>query len=947
MRLNLTALAFLFTLLAFILASLLGVAPAFAQPGCMGGAFTDTDTDVDDDDDGLIEICTLTGLNAVRHNLAGTSYKASSGTEGVQCGASSDTDCEGYELVEDLDFEDTTDAGYDVAWTSGGGGAGWIPIGTLSSAFLGDFDGNGFEIHNLYLTGAKQVSGIFGHISGGVRNLGLQDVNMTVSSGGLPQFHGVLAGAFTGTGAVSGCYVTGSITTSANLGKVGGLIGSANGTVSNCYAAVDITTAGSESIGGLIGSIEGGTFTSCYATGSISDGSGRIGGLVGTILGGTLSNSYSTGAVSGGPEVGGLVGNAGASATITGSFWDTTSSVQDMSDGTGATGKSTADMKALTGEAGSTNWGTDDWDFGDSTQYPALKRGVSVVAGQPCPRVECDPLVSIAARTSPVTEGTAAEFTLTRTGSTDGELTVAVTVTGGDGFLSGAATTEAVFSAGEATVTLSLATEGDEVGEADGTVTVTITADVSKYRLGDAAASVAVEDDDLPVVSIAAGTSPVTEGTAAEFTLTRMGDTTAALTVMVVVTGGDDFLSGAAPTQAVFAIGEATVTLSLATEGDEVDEADGTVTVTITAEASKFRLGDAAASVAVEDDDLPVVSIAAGTASVMEGTAAEFTLTRVGDTTDALTAPVSVTGGDSFLSGAAPTQAVFAVGEATVTLSLSTDDDDMDEANGTVTVTVTEAATSYRVDTGNSSATVTITDDDDTPPGTTLSFSGTVTAQVYTKNTAITDLVLPGATGGMGMLTYTLTPVPDGLMFDANTRTLSGMPTTVAAPGTTHTYTVTDSGNPMETTTVTFTITVNPEGTPTFADTVADQIYTENTEITPLILPVATGGMGPYTYALTPVPDGLSFDAGTRMLSGTPSTPAITAHTYTVTDSTPDAALTMAQTFTITVNAEGSPMFSDTVTDQIYTKDTAITDLVLPEATGGMGGPHIRPHPCA
>ena len=161
-----------------------------------------------------------------------------------------------------------------------------------------------------------------------------------------------------------------------------------------------------------------------------------------------------------------------------------------------------------------------------------------MVVGQPCPRVECDPLVSIAAGTSPVTEGTAAEFTLTRTGSTTDALTVTVSVTGGDSFLSGADTTEAIFGAGEATVTLSLATENDEVDEADGTVTATITAETSNFRLGTATATVDIADDDLPLVSIEAVTASVTEGTAAEFTLTRVGDTTAALTVMVVVTGG-------------------------------------------------------------------------------------------------------------------------------------------------------------------------------------------------------------------------------------------------------------------------------------------------------------------------------------------------------------------------------------------------------------------------
>ena len=83
-----------------------------------------------------------------------------------------------------------------------------------------------------------------------------------------------------------------------------------------------------------------------------------------------------------------------------------------------------------------------------------------------------------------------------------------------------------------------------------------------------------------------------------------------------------------------------------------------------------------------------------------------------------------------------------------------------------------------------------------------------------------------------------------------------------------------------------------------------DQTYTENTEITPLTLPVATGGMGTLTYALTPVPAGLMFDATNRTLSGTPTMPTTTRHTYKVTDSTPVTPLTAYLTFTITVSEE-------------------------------------------
>ena len=52
-------------------------------------------------------------------------------------------------------------------------------------------------------------------------------------------------------------------------------------------------------------------------------------------------------------------------------------------------------------------------------------------------------------------------------------------------------------------------------------------------------------------------------------------------------------------------------------------------------------------------------------------------------------------------------------------------------------------------------------------------------------------------------------------------------------------------------------------------------------------LPMATGGTGPYTYIITPtLPAWLTFDAMTRMLSGTPTMAAPAAtFTYTATDS--------------------------------------------------------------
>ena len=94
--------------------------------------------------------------------------------------------------------------------------------------------------------------------------------------------------------------------------------------------------------------------------------------------------------------------------------------------------------------------------------------------------------------------------------------------------------------------------------------------------------------------------------------------------------------------------------------------------------------------------------------------------------------------------------------------------------------------------------------------------------------------------------------------------------------------------------------------------TVSNRTYTVGTAISALTLPAASGGDGTLTFSLSPNVPGLTFNATTRQLTGTPSTAGTYAMTYTVTDEDGD---TDTLSFTITVDgSETRYEVGDTVT---------------------------------
>ena len=161
-----------------------------------------------------------------------------------------------------------------------------------------------------------------------------------------------------------------------------------------------------------------------------------------------------------------------------------------------------------------------------------------------------------------------------------------------------------------------------------------------------------------------------------------------------------------------------------------------------------------------------------------------------------------------------------------------------------------------------------------------IQFVGDVEDQTYTVGQAISDLVLPEASGGAATPTYKLEPpLPAGLAFDEATRTVSGTPTAVT-PAASYTYSATD--NAGSSASLTFTIEI--VAAVAFQDMIADQSFSRAHPITPLVFPEAVGGVSPIEYQLTPsLPVGLDFDAAIRILTGTPTEVTSGAQPYTYT----------------------------------------------------------------
>ena len=162
----------------------------------------------------------------------------------------------------------------------------WTPIGNYTTTnkifYEGTFDGGGYTISGLNVTGNFWYASLFGAVKGGTIK------NLTVA--------GNVSHNYSSTG--QDCHV-------------GGIVGVAldAATIENCSNHCSVTGGSGDYIGGIAGSnIENARIIDCYNVGTITGTFRGTGGVTG-FNNGAISNCYNVGTVKGSYAVGEIVGN--------------------------------------------------------------------------------------------------------------------------------------------------------------------------------------------------------------------------------------------------------------------------------------------------------------------------------------------------------------------------------------------------------------------------------------------------------------------------------------------------------------------------------------------------------------------------------------------------------------------------------------------------------------
>jgi Putative Ig domain len=184
--------------------------------------------------------------------------------------------------------------------------------------------------------------------------------------------------------------------------------------------------------------------------------------------------------------------------------------------------------------------------------------------------------------------------------------------------------------------------------------------------------------------------------------------------------------------------------------------------------------------------------------------------------------------------------------------------------------------------------------------------------------------------GGLPPYTWSVTPaLPTNLSFNTQTGAING--TSVTADKTTHMFTLSDSLSPPQTVQKSLTLTINPPPAPLSITTTSlpagtvGQAYNQSVD--------ATGGTGPLTWSIVAgmLPQNLSLNSTTGVISGTPTATSTSSFTVQVADT---AGQVVTRALSIVINPPTPPTITTT---SLPGGTVGLPYNQVLQATGGTG----------
>ncbi len=460
-----------------------------------------------------------------------------------------------------------------------------------------------------------------------------------------------------------------------------------------------------------------------------------------------------------------------------------------------------------------------------------------------------------------------------------------------------------VIPAGSTTGTITVNPTADATIEANETVILTLNAGAG-YTVGvPNSATGTILNDDLPNLAINDVTAAEGNAGTTNFTFTVSlsapagpgGVTFDIATANGTATAGVDYVANSLTGQTIPA-GSSTYTFTVQVNGDTLNEATETFFVNVTNVVNAVVVDGQGVGTISNDDPLPGLSI--NDVTVAEGnsgtTNAVFTVTLDAASGQTVTVNYATADGTATQPADYTNTAgtlTFTPGQTTRTITVPVIGETIPEANETFFVNLS-GATNATISDNQGVGTIT---NDDVPvtvsPGTLP--NGTV-ATAYSQALS--------ASGGVGPYSFSITAgaLPAGLTL-SSVGVLSGTPT---AGGTFNfTVTATDSSpfpGPFSGSQA-YTLTIAPPTITLPATTLADGNLGTSYSAT---ISAASGGTAPYSYAVTAgaLPGGLTLNASTGAITGTPSAHGTFNFSVTATDSsTGTGPYTATQAYALTV----------------------------------------------